>query len=112
MLMPVIKSAKKKLRQDKKRTLARAKQEEVLKDSVKKAKSKPSVETVRLATQAADKAAKKHIIHSNKAARIKSTLSKLIGTSKGSAEIKTPKAEKSIRKASPKKASAKKSSKK
>lgn len=108
MLMPVIKSAKKKLRQDKKRTVARAKQETSLKDAVKAAKSKPTAETVRLATKAADKAAKKHIIHKNKAARIKSALSKLIGGGKAEAKAAAPKAEKPAAKKSPAKKSASK----
>lgn len=83
--MPVIKSAKKKLHQDKSRTVRNAKQETVLKDAVKAAKKNPSLATVKKATSEADKAAKKHIIHKNKAARLKSSLSKLLS---GKAEKK------------------------
>lgn len=86
MLMPVIKSAKKKLRQDKKRVLHNAKVEEALREVIKTAKNKKTAESVRLAQKAIDKAAKKHIIHANKAARIKSGLAKLFGAGKKVAE--------------------------
>lgn len=56
--MPVIKSAKKKLKQDTKRTLIRAKVEAVLKDAIKKAVASPSVKTIISATSLIDKAAK------------------------------------------------------
>lgn len=75
--MPVIKSAQKKLRQDKKRTESNKDGKELLKELIKKAKKEPTTEAVRLVVKAADKAAKNHIIHKNKAARIKSTLGKL-----------------------------------
>lgn len=83
--MPVIKSAKKKLRQDKKRTLANKNIRELLKELIKKAKkeagSNSAGEIIKQAVQAADKAAKNHIIHKNKAAHIKSALSKLLSKS-------------------------------
>ena len=66
--MPVTKSARKKLRKDKKRELRNKKLKNLLKKSIKEAKR----ETISLA----DKAAKKNIIHKNKAARIKSSLAK------------------------------------
>lgn len=102
--MPVIKSAKKKLRQDKKRTIRNAKQETMLKDAIKAAKKSPSLKTVQKATSLADKAAKKFIIHKNKAARLKSSLSKLIGGGKGGekkTEAAAPKAAKPAAKKSP-----------
>ncbi len=76
--MPVLKHAKKKLRQDKKRTLANRK----VKDSYKKlfkaaVKTKTSL-SLSKAYQAIDKAAKQNIIHPNKAARLKSSLAKLV----------------------------------
>ena len=76
--MPVIKSAKKKLRQDKKRTAQNKKIKDTLKEVVKKAKKTPSEKAIREAVKTVDKAAKKNIIHKNKAARIKSALSKLL----------------------------------
>lgn len=76
--MPLTKSAKKKLRQDKKRLKQNRSKKDYLKETLKKARSNPSIENVRVAVKATDKAAKKQIIHKNKAARIKSSLSKLI----------------------------------
>ena len=78
--MPVIKSAKKKLKQDKKRTLVRAKTEVVLKDAVKKAVASPTAKNVSEASSLLDKAAKKHIIHKNKAANLKRKLTKGVNT--------------------------------
>ena len=74
--MPVTKSAKKKLKQDKKRELRNQKLKKILKNSIKVAKKKLTEENLRKAFKAIDKAAKANIIHSNKAARIKSNLSK------------------------------------
>jgi small subunit ribosomal protein S20 len=75
--MPVIKSAKKKLRQDKKRTKANNFLRDTFKDAVKEAIKSKTTEKVRKAVSAVDKAVKKGLIHKNKAARIKSRLSKL-----------------------------------
>lgn len=88
--MPVIKSAKKKLRQDKKRSVRNRKIENLLSKLIKKAKKNSSEKTVKEAIKIADKAVKKHIIHSNKAARIKSTMSKLLTGKKTSKTSKTP----------------------
>lgn len=82
--MPVIKSAKKKLRQDKKRTLANKKIRELLKKTVKLAVSKLDEKSVREAFSVIDKAVKKNIIHKNKAAHLKSQLAKKLS-------VKTPK---------------------
>lgn len=76
--MPVIKSAKKKLRQDKKRTLANSKIRRTLKELIRKAEKKPTEKTIKTAITMADKAAKTNIVHKNKAARLKSKLSKLL----------------------------------
>ena len=84
--MPLIKSAKKKLRQDKKRQKQNRSTKDYLKESLKKAKKNPSVDAIRMAVKATDKAAKKQILHKNTAARIKSALSKLTAES----EIKPP----------------------
>ncbi len=110
--MPVIKSAKKKLKQDKKRTIIRAKTEVVLKDAVKKAVTTPNAKNVSMAASLLDKAAKKHIIHKNKAARIKSRLAHLLSPKKTEAKTEeaTPKAKASAVK--PSKKTVKKSSKK
>lgn len=78
--MPVIKSAQKKLRKDKKRRQSNKKFEDLLKVSLKKALKKPTLENVKVAIKIIDKSAKKNIIHKNKAARLKSRLSKLATT--------------------------------
>lgn len=75
--MPVIKSAKKKLKQDKKRTLVNKALRIAFKDAVKDAKKSKTSEKIVIAVRLVDKAAKKKLIHKNKAARIKSSLSKL-----------------------------------
>ena len=101
--MPVIKSAIKKLRQDKKRQ----KQNDLLRDSVKNiirsAKKSRSGKTISGAYAAIDKASKNKIIHKNKAARLKSSLAKIakpvksktvLGvTSKSNTSIKTKKSQ-------------------
>src|SRR5258708_6468549 len=74
--MPVIKSAKKKLRQDKKRQIENKKIRDLLKKVVKEATKNATDKTVRQAFSVIDKSAKKHLIHKNKAAHLKSSLSK------------------------------------
>ncbi len=78
--MPIIKSAQKKLRKDVKRTVANRSIKTTLKKALKESTTHPTPENVSLAYKAADKAAKRHLIHKNKAARIKSAISKLLGT--------------------------------
>lgn len=75
--MPIIKSALKKVRKDKKRTVHNAKTRKSLKGLVKKMRKTPSKKTLQQVTSALDKAAKTNLIHPNKASRIKSQLSKL-----------------------------------
>ena len=85
--MPVIKSAKKKLKVDRKRESANKKAESFINLVLKKAQKKPTQENIRVAFRAIDKGVKKDIFHKNKAARIKSSLSKLINKkSKSSTE--------------------------
>lgn len=76
--MPVIKSAKKKLRQDKKREKTNKILRTAFKDAIKDAQKSKTPEKIIKAVRLVDKAAKKKLIHKNKAARIKSGLSKLI----------------------------------
>jgi small subunit ribosomal protein S20 len=76
--MPVIKSAKKKLRQDKKRQQRNKMQKDYVKEVLKKFRANPSEKLMVVAVKATDKAAKQHILPKNKAARIKSSLSKLM----------------------------------
>lgn len=86
--MPIIKSAQKKLRKDKKRTQLNVETKKAYKASVKVVtksvleKKKVDVKKVREAQSKIDKAAKKNLIHPNKAARLKSRVSKLSRGSK------------------------------
>lgn len=75
-LMPVLKHAKKKLRQDVKRTQANKSLQTVFKKLMKKARVAKTKESISAAYKAIDKAAKANIIHANKAARLKSSLVK------------------------------------
>jgi small subunit ribosomal protein S20 len=75
--MPVIKSAKKKLRKDKKVTVQNNNLRKELKIALKEAVKKPSEASAKKAFKIIDKATKKNIIHKNKGARLKSKLSKL-----------------------------------
>ena len=76
--MPVIKSAKKKLKVDRKRESANKKARALISLLIKKARKKPTEKSILEAVRSIDKGVKKDIFHKNKGARIKSTLSKLI----------------------------------
>ena len=75
--MPLLKHAKKKLRQDIKRTVERKKLKTLYKSLIKKAKEEPSPTATSAAFKAIDKAAKKNLMHDNRAAHLKSALSKV-----------------------------------
>ena len=83
--MPVIKSAKKKVKQDKKREARRTKQKASYKKLLYKIRSGKAAKSKDLLSRAfseIDKTAKKRIIHKKKASRLKSKLSKLLGKKK------------------------------
>lgn len=84
--MPIIKSAKKKLRADKKRRAFNSKLSNMLSLSVKKAKKIPSEKNIKEAIIITDKSSKNNIIHKNKASRIKSKLSNLLTKKSDSAK--------------------------
>lgn len=86
--MPVIKSAKKKLKVDRKREISNKKIKASINFAIKKAQRKPTPENIQKAFKAIDRGTKKDVFHKNKAARIKSGLSKLI-SKKSSSLIKT-----------------------
>ena len=75
--MPLIKSAIKKLRQDRKREKQNDQMRDSVASAIKKAKKDTKGESVKQAISLVDKAVKKNILHKNKAARIKSSLQKL-----------------------------------
>jgi small subunit ribosomal protein S20 len=76
--MPIIAQAAKKLRHDRKRTKQTMAVRESLRTLVKSMRKTPTSKTLTQVFQALDKAAKRNIIHKNKAARLKSNLAKLI----------------------------------
>jgi small subunit ribosomal protein S20 len=78
--MPIIASAKKKLRQDRVRTKQNRATREEVKAAVKKARTATSNKTVQAAFSALDMAVKKGVVHKNKAARLKSKLAKQLKT--------------------------------
>jgi small subunit ribosomal protein S20 len=85
--MPITKSAKKKLRKDRVRETENLKLKKTYKKTVKKTRENPSKKNLTESSKALDKAAKKGIIHKNKAARIKSRLAhKKINESTASAK--------------------------
>ncbi len=85
--MPVIKSAKKKLRADKKKESENKKIKAFFDLAIKKAEKKPNPKNINEVFSIIDKGVKKHIIHKNKAARLKSRLAKNLA----SAAVKTKK---------------------
>lgn len=80
--MPLIKSAKKKMRQDKKKTAHNKIIKDSLKKQVKEVRKKPTKEVFQKLTSTLDKASKLKLIHPNKASRLKSRLSKLLAGNK------------------------------
>jgi small subunit ribosomal protein S20 len=73
--MPNIKSAKKKLKQDAKKTRKNTTYKKTLRKTVKKT-GKMKSSDLKKAYSTIDKAAKKGLIHKNKAARLKSRISR------------------------------------
>jgi len=73
--VPVIKSAIKKLRKDRKREKENDARRRSLERAIRLARKSPS--KINAAYSAIDRAVKRNIIHKNKAARIKSSLAKL-----------------------------------
>jgi len=76
--MPIIKSAKKKLKVDRKRESSNKRIKASINLFVKKAQKKPTPENIKKSFKIIDKGVKKNILHKNKAARIKARLSKII----------------------------------
>lgn len=78
--MPIIQSAKKKLRQDKKRKRVNSRYEKAIETAMKqlrKAKDTKKIPAlIRKAHSVIDKAAKKKVIHKNKANRLKGMVSR------------------------------------
>ena len=75
--MPIIKSARKRVRVAEKASIRNSKTKRQLKTSLKSLSKKATADSFRASQSAIDKAAKKHVIHKNKAARLKSRAAKL-----------------------------------
>ena len=76
--MPIIKSAKKKLKQDVKRTAVNLRVKNAVKSAIKEFRKKPSEKGLSTVFTAIDQAGKKNVFHKNKSNRLKSRLSTLI----------------------------------
>lgn len=106
--MPLLKHAKKKQRQDIKKTIEQKKLKTLYKQLIKKVKEAPSQEGANAAYKAIDKAAKINLLHDNKAAHLKSDVAKaLAGKGPAPKAATKPKAKAKskapVKKASPKK---------
>ena len=77
-LMPITLQAKKKQRHDRKRNAQNVVVRRRVALLIKTARAKPTAKSLHDAFQALDKAAKRRIIHPNKADRTKSRLAKLL----------------------------------
>lgn len=99
--MPIIKSAKKRVRQTKKATARNARTKRSLRSALKSFVRKPSASAKSKAESNLDKAAKKGLVHKNKVARKKRQLAK-------AAKAAGVKSAASAKKTAPKKTAAKK----
>jgi len=89
--MPILKNAKKALRTSKRKALMNAQTKQQMRTSIKSAKLDASSDRVSLAFSRIDRAVKRGIIHKNKAARLKSQVSRLLVVgSSTSTETKLP----------------------
>ena len=100
-IMPITRSAIKKLKQDVKREALNKAVKKKVKEAVKKLKLAPSDKLLAHVFRALDIAKKKKIYHSNKVARLKSHLSRLVrkNTPSKSAHASSAKVKKSPKKA-------------
>ena len=109
--MPLIKSAKKRVRTAKKATVRNSKTKRNLRSALKVFGKSPTAKSHSKAQSTVDKAVKKGLLHKNKAARLKKQVSarakaagvKHTGVKKAAAKAKT-----TVKKAAPKKTVAKK----
>lgn len=95
--MPVTPSARKKMRQDKKRRLINLRVLEKLKKLLSIARKNPTLENLKKASVIIDRAAKRGIIHENKAARLKSRLAKRVIVKKPVEKSKSPQGKKGVK---------------
>jgi small subunit ribosomal protein S20 len=106
--MPIIKSAKKRVRTTRKATVRNSKTKRTLRSALKAFVKSPSTKSHSSAQSNLDKAAKKGVIHKNKASRLKSQAARKakaagVKPTKAAAKKVTP-----AKRAAPKKTAAKK----
>ncbi len=82
--MPVTKQARKKLRKDVRREKKNSLLKSNFKKTLKDTRKSPTLKKLSAASKVIDKAAKKNVIHKNKAARLKSRLARLVKSGRGS----------------------------
>jgi len=78
--MPILKNAKKALRSSKRKAMVNIRVRSRMKSAVDAVKVAATQENISEAFSRIDKAVKKNLIHKNKAAHLKSQLSKKLGT--------------------------------
>ncbi len=76
--MPITSSATKKMRRDTRKRALNLEKKVVLKKAIKTARENPTTENVKIAQKAIDKSVKNNTLPKNRAARIKSALSKKV----------------------------------
>jgi len=107
--MPLLQNAKKALRVSKRNAVVNSRVKSIVKTMVDKVIKSPSAQNLKEAYSAVDVAVKNKLMHKNKAARVKSQLSKLAKPEK---VVKKATSKKTTKKAAPKKVAAKKTAKK
>lgn len=113
--MPIIKSAKKRVRTAKKAAVRNSKTRRSLKDAIKAFNKSPDSKGHSSAQSALDKAAKHGVIHKNKAARLKkraAAKAKAAGVKPAKAAAKKASVKPATKKAAPAKAAKKPAAKK
>ncbi len=76
--MPILHNAQKALRSAERKTQMNRQVKSKLKTAMDQFQAKPSQESLAVAFSKIDKAMRRHLVHRNKAARLKSQLSKLV----------------------------------
>lgn len=87
--MPIIKSARKKLRQDKIKTKTNLKYIIAYKKAINALKKQKSAAALKATHKAIDKALKRKVFHKNKANRLKSQASKLVRSFSTKKQVKS-----------------------
>jgi small subunit ribosomal protein S20 len=98
--MPITTSAKKALRVSERKQTVNRKIKKQLKKALDEFEKRQTPESLRVAVSEIDKAVKKNLIHKNKAARMKSRLSKMLGKISKKASTTSQKPKKTVAKKS------------